>query len=114
MQLTELFLIFGLVLLGWFWVDSGKVAERARVIGFQLCNKNNMQFLDETVHLSRLYIARNQHGQFKLTRKYRFEFTNNEYRRYKGELVFAGMSLVKSYMDAFPESFDGQSNDTLL
>lgn len=114
MQLTELFLIFGLVIIGWFWVDSGKVAERARRVGFQLCNKNNMQFLDDTVHLSSIYIARNEYRQFKITRKYRFEFTNNEYRRYKGALVFSGTSLISSYMDAYPESSDAQSNDRLL
>jgi len=102
MQLTELFLILLLVLIGWFWFDSSRVGELARRTGFKLCQQHKLQFLDDTVHLSKLYLGKNSYGQLKLLRRYRFEFTNNEYRRYNGEITFAGMQLIKTYMDAYP------------
>jgi hypothetical protein len=102
MQLTELFLILLLVLIGWFWFDSSRVGELARRTGFTLCQQHKLQFLDDTVHLSKLYLGKNTYGQLKILRRYRFEFTNNEYRRYNGEITFAGMQLIKTYMDAYP------------
>ncbi len=102
MQLTELFLLMLLALIGWFWFDSTKVGELARRTGFKLCQQHKLQFLDDTVHLSKLYLGKNTHGQLKLLRRYQFEFTNNEYRRYSGEITFAGMQLIKTTMDAYP------------
>lgn len=102
MQLIELFLILLLVLIGWFWVDSTRVGELARRTGFKLCQQHKLQFLDDTVHLSKLYLGKNTYGQLKILRRYRFEFTNNEYRRYNGEITFAGMQQIKTYMDAYP------------
>jgi len=107
MQLTELFIIMLLAVLAWFWFDSNKVLERARIVGAKMCLKNHVQFLDDTVHQSKFKFGKNSHGQLKFLRTYQFEFTNNEYQRYKGELVFAGYELVSSEMEAYRiESID--------
>ncbi len=101
MYFTELLIIMGLLLFIWFWLDSMSVNETARIIGARICRKNDVQFLDETVHLSSMRIGKNQYGQIKLLRKYKFEFTNNEYHRYAGELVLSGRQLLKSHMDVY-------------
>ena len=107
MHLTEILIIFILAILVWFWFDSIKVIERARSVGAKMCLKNHVQFLDDTVHQSKFSIGKNTHGQIKIIRTYEFEFTNNEYQRYKGELVFAGYQLIHSEMEAYRiESFD--------
>jgi len=101
MYFTQLFIIMGLVLLIWFWLDSMKINETARRIGAKICKNNNVQFLDETVHLSSMRFGKNSYGQLKLLRKYKFEFTNSEYHRYNGELVLAGHQLQTSQMDVY-------------
>ena len=101
MYLTELIIIMCLTLLIWFWLDSMKINETARIIGAKICRKNNVQFLDETVHLSSMKLTKNKYGQFKLFRKYKFEFTNSEYHRYGGELTLAGRILQSSHMDVY-------------
>jgi len=101
MQLTELFIIFSLPLIAWFWLDSSKVIESARSTAAKMCKNNNVQFLDDSVHQRKFSFGKNTYGQLKFVRTYEFEFTNNEHQRYKGELVFAGYQLLSSQMDAY-------------
>jgi len=101
MYLSELFIIICMTILIGFWFDSMKVNETARIIGAKICRKNNVQFLDETVHLSSIKLAKNKHGQLKIIRKYKFEFTNSEFHRYAGELTLAGRVLQSSHMDVY-------------
>lgn len=101
MYLTELIIIMILALLVWFWLESMKVNEIARFMGAKKCQENNVQFLDDTVHISSIRIGKNSYGQIKLLRKYKFEFTNSELHRYSGELTMAGKQLVDFYMQAY-------------
>lgn len=101
MNITDLLIIILLTLIIWFWLESMKVNETARIIGARLCKKNNVQFLDETVHLSSIRFGKNSYDQIKLLRKYKFEFTNSEYHRYKGNLTLAGRQLLDSHMDVY-------------
>ncbi len=101
MALTELIIIMGLALLIWFWLDSMKINESAHAFGAQLCKKNNVQFLDDTVHLSSIKFAKNSHGKLLLYRKYKFEFTNSELHRYNGEIILAGRQFYSSHMDVY-------------
>lgn len=101
MQLTELLIIFSLPLVVWFWIDSSRTIESARVAASKMCKKNNVQFLDDSVHQIKFSMGKNSYGQLKFVRTYAFEFTNNEHQRYKGELVFAGCQLLSSQMDAY-------------
>jgi len=90
-----------LALLIWFWLESMKVNEVARFVGAKKCRENNVQFLDDTVHLSSIRFGKNSYGQIKLQRKYKFEFTNSELHRYSGELTLAGKQLVAFHMQAY-------------
>lgn len=101
MNLIDLLIIIGLTLLIWFWLESMKINEKARIIGAKLCKKNNVQFLDDTVHLSSIKFGKNSYNQIKLLRKYKFEFTNSEYHRYNGELTLVGQQLLDSHMDVY-------------
>ncbi len=101
MYFTQLFIIMFLALLIWFWLDSMRVNEIARAIGAKMCRQNNVQFLDETVHLSSIHPGKNSHGQLKLLRNYEFEFTNSELHRYNGRITLANKLLVASEMDAY-------------
>jgi len=101
MHLTELVMIMILAVFIWFWLESMKINEIARMIGARKCRENNVQFLDDTVQLSSIKIGKNSYGQLKLIRHYNFEFTNSELHRYKGKLSLAGKQLIEFYMDAY-------------
>ncbi|VAW66828.1 hypothetical protein MNBD_GAMMA10-2936 [hydrothermal vent metagenome] len=101
MYITELFIIMLLVLLLWFWLESMRVNEIARSIGARICKENNVQFLDDTVHLSGIRLGKNSYGQVKFLRSYGFEFTNSELHRYSGRITLADKLLQSSEMDVY-------------
>lgn len=66
MYYSELFIIMGLALFIWFWLESMRVNEIARFLGARLCKENNVQFLDETVHLSSIRLGKTVTGSLSL------------------------------------------------
>ena len=101
MYLTELFLIFMAAPVIWFWLDSMKIKELARYRAAHLCASNNVQFLDDTVHLATIRFARSRNGSYRLQRRYAFEFTNNDEQRYSAYVVLFDRQLVETYMDPY-------------
>ena len=101
MYLTELFIIFTFAPLIWLWLDAMKIKEAVRHKAAILCKQNHVQFLDDTVQLSRFTIDRQAFWQLRLKRVYSFEFTNNESIRYHGHIIVIGRSIVETYMDAY-------------
>ena len=68
-----------LVLMGagaWYIADSLRARERAHALGRDACERNRLQFLDDTVELVSLRLARNAGGRLGLRRVYAFEFSD--------------------------------------
>ena len=101
MYLFELLFIFSCAPVIWFWLDSMKAREAARFRAANLCRSHNLQFLDDTVHLQSIKIRKNNHGQFKLCRRYGYEFNNHDERRYTGSITLLGQLVAETHMDAY-------------
>ncbi len=107
MYLTELFLIFLSAPLIWLWLDSMRIKEIARLRAAQICQRYQLQILDDTVHLTQFKVVI-QSGQLRLRRRFGFEFTNNDGRRYAGYIVLLNRQLIETYMDAYTvDDLDG-------
>lgn len=102
MYLTEIFIIFMAAPVVWFWLESMKIKELARYRAAQLCANNNVQFLDDTVHLSSIRFARGRNRKFRLQRRFAFEFTNQNEQRYNAYVLMFGRQLIETYMDPYP------------
>jgi hypothetical protein len=74
----------------WNWSVSGR--DRALRAVHQLCKDLSLQALDETVVLRRVRLARDERGQRRVLRIYRFEFTRDGSVRETGDLALAGLS----------------------
>ena len=68
-----------LVLACVYWYDSMRARERAIAAGRAACERERVQFLDETVALSALRLGRDQAGRLRLRRFYAFEFSDPLY-----------------------------------
>jgi len=90
--MDNLFAIFALVLLGWFWLDSLRAREIALGICRAACEQRDLQFLDQAVALRRLRLAWGREG-VRLRRVYRFDFSEEGVGRRSGYLVMRGMGL---------------------
>lgn len=88
------FLFTVLGILGvWFWLDCMRMRELATGIGANACRHHQVQFLDETVALSRITLYRDNSGYLRIRRCYQFEFSESGESRRKGYIVMLGAQL---------------------
>lgn len=97
--MSELVTIGLLAALGWFWYDSMRAREAAIAIGKEVCRRDGVQFLDETVALANLGFARDTMGHLKFRRTYRFEFSDTGNNRLKGSVVMTGTRVELLNLD---------------
>ncbi len=89
----ELILIFILMTIAWFWLDSLDKRERAVLLGAELAARFNLQLLDETVACNKLWLARNSRGKVHFLRTYEFEVSASGAERLKCHLTLLGNQL---------------------
>jgi hypothetical protein len=91
-RMSHLLVVFLLLLLGWFWLDSLRAREIATEICKAACSQRELQFLDQTVALRRLGLAWKSEGM-RIRRVYRFDFSEEGVGRRNGYLVMRGLVL---------------------
>jgi len=104
MSLTSILFLVFLAVITWFWFDTLRVLEMARVHSKRACGQYHLQLLDDSVNLSKVRITRNKWGHVVLQRDYRFEFHHQgEDVRTQGSLIMRGTKLI---MMDIPEYMD--------
>ncbi|MFO7543116.1 MAG: DUF3301 domain-containing protein [Thiobacillus sp.] len=83
-----LLVVFGV--LAWYWYAGMNAREQAVAVGRRACVDARLQFLDESVSLSRTRFARNGSGQLQFQRDYRFEFSDTGDNRRPGVIRMLG------------------------
>jgi Protein of unknown function (DUF3301) len=90
----ELLGLLLLTALGWLWLDSLKVREVAVRAARDACAAENLLFLDDTVGIASVKLARDDEGRLKLQRAYDFEYSDTGNNRIKGGIVMLGARMV--------------------
>jgi hypothetical protein len=70
-------------------------------LGRLACEREGLQFLDETVLCTRTRPARDAEGRVRLRRVYRFEFSDNGFNRRAGRLVLLGPQVESLELEPF-------------
>jgi len=99
--MSELVAALAIAALGWLWYDSMRARERAVAAGRRACERDDLQFLDETVQIVGLRPARNGDGRLVLRRTYRFEFSDDGVRRRGGTVVMLGAEIASLHLEPF-------------
>lgn len=99
--MSELVAALAIAALGWLWYDSMRARERAVDAGRRACERDDLQFLDETVQIVGLRPARNGDGRLVLRRTYRFEFSDDGVRRRGGTVVMLGAEIESLHLEPF-------------
>ena len=84
-----------------FWLDSLRARERALKAGRAACERHELQFLDDTVSVSRVRLGRDDDGQLKIARTYTFEFSDTGNNRRHGAIVMLGAELQDLQLEPF-------------
>ena len=90
----ELVLTVLLVGIGWFWWDSLNKRELAVRVARIVCQKADVQLLDETVAMRRLRIARDENQRVCLLREFGFEYSDTGDNRLPGYVYLMGDRVV--------------------
>lgn len=102
----ELALLFVLVALAWFWLDSLDKRERAIWLGAELAARFNLQLLDQTVVCSKLWMGRNRRGHMQLLRTYEFDVSASGDDRLHCHLMLLGNQLGSWHIPPYLQPMD--------
>ena len=86
----EIGLLVAIAIAAWIWLDSIKAREVAVAAGQQAAEIYGLQFLDETVAMTRLRTARNSYGRMQLKRTYGFEVSDTGVERLACSVTLLG------------------------
>lgn len=81
-----------------FWRNSLRAREEAVRASRAACDLRGHQFLDDTVSLARLGVARGGQGWPLLRRTYEFEFSIDGYDRFVGSVTLFGTRVESVYL----------------
>ena len=93
--------IVAIALGAWLWADGLRARERALHAGRNACKRYELQFLDETVALARLRLARDEEGRMRIARTYTFEFTETGNTRRQGAILMLGQRLLDVQLEPY-------------
>jgi len=94
MTLVELLTVLLLGGIVWFWFDSLKAREAGLEAARRACQREGLQFLDETVVGHGMKLARDERGHMVLRRGFDFEYSLTGNDRYRGAVVIEGREVV--------------------
>ena len=83
------------------WLDSLRARERAVKAGRAACERYALQFLDDTVSFTRIWLRRDGDGQLRIARTYTFEFSDTGNNRRHGAIVMLGGELEDLQLEPY-------------
>ncbi len=99
--MAEVFVLSLLAFAVWLWFDSMRAREHALASGKRACDRDGLQFLDETVACVALGFARDDDGRLRLRRTYSFEFSDTGNNRRAGSVVMLGGEVESLYTEPY-------------
>jgi hypothetical protein len=95
----ELATLIGLIAIGGYWLDALRSQEQARAAGRRACDHAGVQFLDDSVVLTRVRLKRDARGALAFWREYRFEFSIDGAGRHPGHVILHGQRMIEMELD---------------
>ncbi len=109
--MNEILILLLLFFIAWFIWSGIRSKEIACKIGEIQCQKNNVQFLDQTVERRKLSLSRDSRKNPCWFRSYHFEFATNGEHRYEGNIEMYGHQIKSITMDPYPDSSPNPESD---
>lgn len=93
--------LVGVALVALFWWRAMGARSAARRAARRACEEAEVIFIDELA-FKRIGAARDAQGQWRLARRYGFEFYRSGERRYAGTIEMHGARVARVYMGPRP------------
>ncbi len=85
----------------WFWIDSLRALDAARIAGRRECKKYDVQFLDDAISGIAIALVRDDFGRLVIRRTYRFEFSETGNSRLEGRMTLLGKKVESVSMEPY-------------
>ncbi len=105
--MTTVLLLLFLVLIIIFWYESLKVREHMIELCRQVCERCDLQFLDQSVAMVSVSIKKGTDNIPHLYRYYKFEVSDNGVNRYPGYVVLFGHEIISI-------SYQGEEGENII
>jgi len=99
MLFSELLILLLFIVVIWYWLDGARTKEVASQAGRHACQGASVDFLDDTVSLTRVRLKRDSSGRIFVNRHYQFEFSSDGRFRYKGDVEVLGKRIMNVSLD---------------
>ena len=99
--MTDL-LIFMLVGVGFlYWVAAIRCKDVAIWAARRECRLNDVQLLDHTVYQVWISLKRDRKDDWRIWRRYKFDYSADGASRHSGELVLLGRNVIHIRLESF-------------
>ena len=92
--------VFGLVC--FYLFEAHRVRELALQAAARASSRDDFQLLDQSVHINRVSLSRDDNGRWRVWRQYRFDYSFDGVERRQGFVVMLGKQL-QSVIVAAPQ-----------
>ena len=106
--MQQILILFFLLILTAYWIDSVQVKELARKAGANACSTHDVQFLDSTVVKEKTRFRKHHSNLLCFERHYSFDYSLDGEKRESGIIIMAGHHIVEVQMDF--HTFDNQDD----
>lgn len=96
--------VIALLLLGlavYYWSLTQKYKSLAVRAGRNRCKEAGVQFLDHTVVHHKKSLIKDSKGNWRIARKYLFEFTSTGEQRYQGSVILIGNFVAETELEPY-------------
>ncbi len=93
---SEWLLLASLAALAWFWWDSLQKRELAVRAARAVCERSGVQFLDDSVALSRMRLKRDSNHRARLYREFSFDYSSVGDDRQAGRVYLLGEVVLSA------------------
>lgn len=97
----EIVLLVAATIAGWFVVDALRAREAAVELARAACERQGLQFLDDTVRGLRTRLARDDRGHAALRRTFVFEFSDDGVSRRGGSITMLGVRAESLQLEPY-------------
>ena len=91
--LGDLIVVLVLGVAGLYFLAALRVRELAVQAVGHASRRDDFQLLDQSVHIQRLSLSRNETGRWRIWRQYRFDYTFDGAERRQGFVIMLGKQL---------------------
>ena len=99
--MSEMLLLLLVVTVAAYWLSAVRCKDLAIMAARRECRIYDVQFLDQTVQLVKLSMSRDDSGQWRVWREYRFEYTDDGDTRRAGRLTLLGQRVIRIALETF-------------